>query len=110
MHYIQHQYQGFKSSRWYQLDHQRYIKITLSVTNPDYCLQLIKGYGLNAAGDAPRAEKLKKMEFRGTVKAIEKLFERYIKEYVAKSQTFREQIALRPEPVKQLELASGGLR
>ncbi|MEX1120885.1 MAG: hypothetical protein WED82_02040 [Balneolales bacterium] len=108
MNILNHEYQGFKTSRWYRLQERRYLQLRLTAISTGIRITKLKGYGVNTAGNAPRACAVISSEIRGTVQAAEKLFERHIKETVRQYPEFSDRTILKGEEASQLDLAIGG--
>lgn len=80
MHFIQHNSQGFHTGRWYKIEDRRWIKFQIWAEKNHYRLIILKGYGHPIADGNPRAITQTVNEIRDNLKAIEKLFDRHVKE------------------------------
>ncbi len=80
MHFIKHNSLGFHTGRWYKIEDRRWVQFNIAMDADYYRLIILKGYGHPTNSEKPRATTQIVNEIRDNLKAVEKLFDRYIKE------------------------------
>ena len=80
MPYIKHNSLGFHTGRWYKIEERRWVQFNIAMVGDCYRLTINKGYGHPTGSEKPRATTQIVSELRDNLKAIEKLFDRHVKE------------------------------